>query len=194
MRAVLVVLALAACSRTGMEWAADPGADGGADAASPRPGRDAGPDATAPAGCEPEQERCDARDNDCNGQIDDGLAPEVCETGGFRFCVGGVLSACPRVCAVCRPGAERVCFPAYCSRWGSQTCEGDGLAWGPCTESPAPVECQGAEDTWDAADDSPETQSCCIDRGDCCQDHWDLDGDGDVSESVGACDDVTCDG
>jgi hypothetical protein len=33
-----------------------------------------------------------------------------------------------------------------------------------------------------------------MDRGDCCQDHWDLDGDGDVSESVGACDDVTCDG
>ena len=193
MRAVLVVLGLAACSRTGTIWSADPPPDGGPDAAVGLP--DAGPDAEPPPSpCEPEQERCDGLDNDCNGQLDDGLAPEACEGGGFRFCVGGALSACPRACAVCRPDSTRVCFPAYCSRWGTQTCEADGLAWGPCSEQPTPAECQGAADTWDAADDSPDTETCCIDRGECCQDHWDLDADGDVSESVGACDAVTCEG
>jgi hypothetical protein len=186
MRAVLVVLALAACSRTGAGERVGP--DGGEDVSAP-PGVDAG-DAGV---CEPEQERCDGADNDCNGQIDDALAPEACETGGFRFCVGGALSACPRPCAVCRPGATRVCFPSFCSRWGHQTCEVDGLGWGPCVERPAPVECQGEDDTWDAADDSPEAQECCMARGECCQDHWDLDGDGNAGESLGACDDVTCD-
>jgi hypothetical protein len=158
-------------------------------------GEDAGVDAGADAGrCEAEPERCDGRDNDCNGQIDDGLAPESCEGGGaFRFCVGGVLSACPRVCEACRPGSTRVCFTTYCTRWGHESCSADGLAWGSCAEDDAPVECRGEEDTWDAADDSPATEQCCIDRGDCCKDHWDLDGDGDTSESVGACDRVTCD-
>lgn len=192
MRAALCILLIAGCSRTGMVSSPATGladAAAGDDAAAPPSADDAG----AP-GCAPEQERCDGLDNDCNGQIDDGLAPEPCDDGGFQFCVGGALSACPRVCAVCRPESERVCFPAYCSRWGTQTCDGDGLAWGPCRESPTPAECQGADDTWDAADDSPDTESCCVTRGDCCQDHWDLDADGDTGESVGACDDVSCDG
>lgn len=188
---VLLVGLGSACSRTGLRSSPDRDAEPVAVGLDASAGRDAGLELDA---CEPEAERCDGVDNDCNGQIDDGLAPEPCEGGAtFRFCVGGLLSACPRVCAVCRPGATRVCFPSYCTRWGEQECVADGLGWDSCSEQPAPLECQGEDDTWDAADDSPSAEQCCIDRGDCCVDHWDMDGDGDTSESMGDCEEVTCD-
>jgi hypothetical protein len=35
-------------------------------------------------------------------------------------------------------------------------------------------------------------EACCIDQGYCCQDQWDLDGDGDGWESLGNCVDIVC--
>jgi hypothetical protein len=88
----------------------------------------------------------------------------------------------------CVAGAVRFCdTPQYCN-WGSQVCRTDGLDWGSCDELAAiPLECQGI-DYWY----SPASEACCIDQGFCCQDMWDLNGDGDTWESLGNCADIVC--
>jgi hypothetical protein len=87
----------------------------------------------------------------------------------------------------CVAGTWRYCdTPTYCN-WGVQACTEDGRSWGSCTETSIPEACAGI-DAWY----SPATEQCCIDQGFCCQDMWDLDGDGDSWESLGVCDGIVC--
>jgi hypothetical protein len=188
---LLVAVGAASCGRTG------PGLDGFPAArreepVGPRPGVDAGArlDAGPPdaPGCMPVEETCNAVDDDCDGLVDE--VPAIgCPGGGSRYCVGGRFSACPRRCDVCMPGSQRVCFVNYCTYWATQRCSSDGMSMGPCVEREAPPECI---EIARATHDSPELEQCCIDNGHCCRDEHDLDGDGDRSESLGACDGVTC--
>ena len=192
---------LAACGRTGLLEASltddsnAPGIDAGVDAAidaavPPVPDAAApAPDgSTGPAPCQPTAEICNGVDDDCNGEVDD-LAPIPCPGGGSRYCVAGRLSACPERCDVCLPGSERVCFLSYCLYWGTQACAADGKSFGPCREDKPPAECDAV-----ARDhkDSPELEQCCVDNGYCCADTHDLDADGNRSEFLGRCDEVTC--
>ena len=118
-----------------------------------------------------------------------------CEYDGeFRVCQLGdgsgsdgppepVVDGC-----VCRPGAVRFCDTPVMCRWGIQECNDATLDWGPCIETTSiPMECV-AIDGWY----SPGAERCCINGGHCCQDMWDIDGDGDTWESLGDCTDITC--
>ncbi len=194
---LLAALAATACGRTGLGyddydaqiWFLDAGPDAA-------PLADAGPDATplpdaghdAP-GCVPKPETCNGVDDDCNGVVDDGIASVACEGGGQSYCVAGHMSQCPKRCEACVPGSERVCFLSYCRYWGTQTCAADGRGFGYCHEASPPSECKSV-----ASDhqDSSELEQCCVDAGYCCIDTYDLDHDGNHSEMLGQCDNVTC--
>jgi len=157
--------------------------------AGPEAGMDAGPDAGRPTPvCTPREEECNGRDDDCDGVLDD-LPPIPCELGGYRYCVAGRLSACPRRCERCIPGSVRVCFLTYCLFWGEQTCAADGRSFGPCQEESAPRACA---DLARSEGDSPALEQCCIDNGYCCHDRFDIDSDSDVTESLGDCEAVLC--
>jgi hypothetical protein len=190
------VVCILGCARTGLD--ADGIEEPGDDAGSiPVPAREASIEAPSPitspeasAGpCVPSPEVCNGVDDDCNGLVDDGLAPIPCPGGGARYCVAGRMSACPVRCEACIPGSQVVCFNSYCLYWGTKTCAADGKGFGPCREQHPPPECAGV-----ASDkmDSPELERCCIDHGYCCIDRHDLDGDGDSNELVGACGGVSC--
>jgi hypothetical protein len=138
--------------------------------------------------CEPAAEACNGRDDDCNGAVDD-LPAEACPGGGFRFCVAGRLSECPRRCEVCVPGSWRVCQNSFCTFWGEQECAADGQGFGHCREADPPVECAGVAK---AHQQSSELEQCCVDNGYCCLDEHDLDGDGNRKEMLGECRDVNC--
>jgi hypothetical protein len=149
-----------------------PGGDGDADSdtdADSDGDIDGGGGDQCPPGVEmPTDEICfDDLDNDCDGETDEDCTREDC---------------------LCIPGARRICdySPIYCA-WGEQFCAADGLSWGPCAEITIPLECAPVE-TWY----SPMAEACCIDQGYCCQDQWDLDGDGDGWESLGNCVDIVC--
>jgi hypothetical protein len=90
---------------------------------------------------------------------------------------------------VCRPGGVRICQHSFCTFWGEQECAGDGQGFGPCRERHPPPECAGIAQTHKS---SPELEQCCLDNGYCCLDMFDLDDDGNSSELLGNCDDVTC--
>jgi hypothetical protein len=110
--------------------------------------------------------------------------PEVCGDGVDQNCDGLDEPCCePYPDCLCVPGAMRYCdTPMYCS-WGIQYCNEDGLSWGPCDESlTGPEGCPGTMFDFE----------CCIRSDACCQDYFDSDGDGDRSESMGACEDVVC--
>jgi hypothetical protein len=147
------------------------------------------PDPPVVPGCQPKPEVCNGQDDDCDGKIDEDLAPVPCPNGGNRYCVAGRMSECPRVCEICRPGSRRVCFISYCTYWGAQTCASDGRSFGLCRESPVPAECESIARSKKR---SPELERCCIDNGYCCLDEYDLDGDGDRTEMLGRCGAVTC--
>jgi hypothetical protein len=138
--------------------------------------------------CEPEEEVCDGEDNDCDGEVDEDIPPEPCEESGSRRCVMGRWSECPPVCTGCVPGTVRQCFEAYCTGWGVQTCN-DGGYWNTCQEAAVPGNC---DDGFGWVDSVASTGQCCIDEGFCCQDYWDLDGDGDTDDSVGTCYGIDC--
>jgi hypothetical protein len=215
---VVVLLVLAACARTGLDpsdlepFVDDGIATGGSGGASSLPPpdastagmlQDAAPDADVPedAGtdssvppdaedpsCLPEPEACNERDDDCNGQVDD-LPAEPCEGGGFRYCVAGRMSECPRSCEVCVPGSLRICQNNYCTFWGEQECAADGRGFGPCRERRPPQRCSSIAAR---KHNSPELEQCCIDDGYCCLDEHDLDRDGNRRDMLGACDGVRC--
>jgi hypothetical protein len=195
---------LVGCSRTGLDAEGLEGADDlgidvrpAPDATDEKPDlRDAGRDNSTPTEawpdvrCVPAEEQCNGVDDDCNGQVDDGILPVPCPSGGFRYCVGGRLSACPSRCEVCVPGSQRVCFISYCLYWGTQTCAADGRGFGPCREQRPPVECDVTARTHGA---SRELERCCVDHGYCCLDAYDLDSDGDRGDVLGSCGGVLCD-
>ena len=141
-------------------------------------------------GCAPTTETCNGVDDDCDGVVDNDIPPIPCPGGGFRYCVGGQMSACPTRCAVCVPGGQRVCFISYCTYWGQQTCAADGQSWSYCVERrPVPSACASVASN---NKHSRETEQCCIDNGFCCLDEFDLNGNGDHNDLVGRCEDVLC--
>ncbi len=140
--------------------------------------------------CLPTGERCNGVDDDCDGEVDE--VPAVpCPGGGFRYCVAGAMSECPRRCEVCMPGSERVCFISYCTYWGVQTCASDGRSFSFCRERSAPWVCEDVVDEYQL---SAQLEQCCLDNGYCCVDQFDLDGDGDTGEMLGNCEDLLCGG
>jgi hypothetical protein len=196
---------LTGCSRTGLEAE---GLDAWEDSVDVRTSTDAGdeapvtavrdassndgaapPEASSDPRCVPAEETCNGLDDDCNGEVDDRIAPIPCPGGGYRYCVGGRSSACPTRCEVCVPGSQRVCFISYCLYWGVQTCAADGRSFGPCREQRPPAECEATARAHGA---SPELERCCLDRGYCCVDAYDLDVDGNRGDLVGSCGGVSC--
>ena len=142
------------------------------------------------AGCQVRgDEICNGLDDDCNGQVDDRIAPVPCPGGGQRLCVAGRSSDCPRRCDVCQPGSRRVCQVAFCDFWGVQSCAADGQSFGLCRESRVPAECAAIAKSHKR---SADLERCCLDNGYCCLDEFDLDGDGIKTEMLGRCDAVRC--
>ena len=86
----------------------------------------------------------------------------------------------------CEPGSCRICSPPAYDGFGTQTCVRDGT-WGPCNEEHIVEECHH-----DGGWYSPCEAACCVMRGYCCQDMWDLDRDGDTWESLGECGERGC--
>ncbi len=117
------------------------------------------------------------------------MPPIPCPGGGSQYCVAGHYSECPKRCAVCVPGSTRICFIAYCKSWGVQTCTTDGLSFGYCQEGSPPSQCESVADE---SRQSPALEQCCIDSGNCCQDLFDLNGNGSTSDQVGNCSGTTC--
>jgi hypothetical protein len=138
--------------------------------------------------CVPSAEACNGRDDDCNGAVDD-VPAEACPQGGFRYCVAGRLSECPRRCDVCVAGSVRICQNSFCSFWGEQECAADGQGFGHCREAQPPPECRPTAKKFES---SKQLEQCCLDNGYCCLDQYDLDGDGDRGEMLGACGDIAC--
>ena len=117
------------------------------------------------------------------------MPPVPCPGGGHQYCVAGHYSECPRLCGICVPGSTRVCFKTYCSRWGVETCASDGLSFGFCEERSIPSACASIADTDKT---SPALEQCCIDNGYCCDDLFDLNGDGNTGDLVGSCKGTSC--
>jgi hypothetical protein len=181
--ALAVAALLTGCSRTELEIddgfdlpvvdaaAADVAPDAGAEAAEDAVGVVTVAEAAAPA-------------NPCAN-----MPPIPCPGGGFEYCVAGEYSACPQRCGLCVPGSEEVCFISYCHSWGIQTCAADGLSFGYCQEQSPPSACESIADQ-DKVSESLE--QCCIDNGYCCQDQFDLNGNGMTGDPIGQCSGVTC--
>lgn len=189
---LMALISLVACSgyhRIIDEDAAVDDEDVGLDVAEPDGSPEAEPDPEAGPECEAEEEICDGEDNDCDGEIDEDIPPEPCTGSGSSRCVMGHWSECPQPCDVCVPGTVRQCFETYCTGWGVQTCATDGRSWNYCEEAPVPNAC---DDGFGWVDSVPSTEQCCIDEGFCCQDYWDLDGDGQTDDSVGTCYGIDC--
>jgi hypothetical protein len=198
-----ILLIACACGRTGLGLdERDPfepvEGEGGTPSVDARTYPDAPeiPDATSPdpppdspvPGCEPSEELCNGRDDDCDGKVDE--VPSIpCPGGGARYCVAGRMSQCPRRCDVCIPGSSRVCFLSYCKFWATQECSADGRSFGTCHEADPPPECRKI-----AKDQqySRELEQCCIDNGYCCLDEFDLDRDNDRRELLGNCGETLC--
>jgi hypothetical protein len=113
---------------------------------------------------EPEEERCgDLLDNDRDGHTDEGCGECECTFGAIRWCDD----------------------PAY-SRVGTQACDDSGR-WDRCDEATLLPGCADLDGWY-----SPEYEDCLIAQGECAQDLWDVDSDGDTWESLGDCPDALC--
>jgi len=200
-RVVLIaglIAAAAGCGRTALEprWD-DSTADAGKDAPRDLPAekKDAPPDMPPDLppdvpNCVPRgDEECNGIDDDCNGLVDDGLLAIPCPNGGSRICLGGKLTECSKRCQICMAGSERTCITSFCTFWGSQTCNQDGMGFGSCKESQPPAVCKKIADKMMR---SPELEKCCIENGFCCVDEFDLNGNGDTKEMLGRCDSIVC--
>ena len=105
----------------------------------------------APQGCDPmagaTDEICDQQDNNCNGEVDEGIA--IC-------CVPGSLLECGTDVGECE--------------LGTRTC-GEGRTWGPCSGVlPEPEVCDGKDNdcNGETDDGDPEGgQTCGSDLGEC---------------------------
>jgi hypothetical protein len=117
------------------------------------------------------------------------MPPLPCAGGGYQYCVAGHYSQCPKRCSVCVPGSSRVCFLTYCKAWGTQTCAADGLSFGYCQEGNPPSQCQSVGDD---NKPTPALEQCCIDSGRCCQDLFDLNGNGATNDLIGNCSGTSC--
>jgi hypothetical protein len=117
------------------------------------------------------------------------MPPVPCSGGGYQYCVAGHYSACATRCGACVPGSTRVCFMTYCTRWGTQTCASDGLSFGFCEEFSLPSQCAAIAAQ---SGTSPALEQCCIDNGYCCEDLFDLDGDGNSGDQIGTCGATSC--
>ena len=206
--ALCALLCVAACARTGLYPGelseSDTASNGGSASTAGVGGQPAKPTPTSmpplldagapnvpveqPPQCEPSPEECNGRDDDCNGAVDD-LKAQACPGGGFRFCLAGRLSECPKRCEVCVPGSVRVCQNPFCTFWGEQECAADGQGFGNCREADPPPECDAIARKHQ---ESRELEQCCIDNGYCCLDEHDVDGDGNRREMLGACGDIAC--
>jgi hypothetical protein len=170
------------CSRTGLddleEWPLPTAADAGVDTEAPETAPpEAAVDSTPPPAMTAAADPCAD------------MPPLPCPGGGYEYCVAGHYSECPKRCAACIPGSTRVCFISYCQAWGVQTCAADGLSFGFCEETSPPARCAGTADQDKA---SPALEQCCIDSGNCCQDLYDLNGNGNTNEQIGNCSGTTC--
>ena len=201
-----VVAAAAGCGRTALEPPYDPStADAGRDRPTDLPAEkmDAPPDLPPDLpkdhppdlrpetiSCVPTDEECNGLDDDCDGIADNHIAPIPCANAGdVRLCVGGHFSECPKRCGICVPGSERTCITSFCTFWGSQVCNADGMGFSKCMESQPPPQCKKVADKMMR---SRELEQCCVDNGFCCVDEFDLDGDNDTKEMVGRCEAVVC--
>jgi len=152
------------------ELPGDPSADPGDDPAATPAEPDGEED--LPEGCVPEV--CDAVDNDCDGEVDEGLA---CLCGWDDTCYGGP------------PGTRGL---GEC-RDGQRGCDTTGEFWGPCEGWVGPAE-EVCDDGLDndcngLADDCPPP---CGDE-ELCGNGLDDDCDGQVDEGCAVCDDEeTC--
>ncbi len=88
---------------------------------------------------------------------------------------------------LCVPGARRWCRPSSERGWGGEECLG-GTGWSRCEQVDwaRPPACAEIEQyAWDGHD-------CVLENGGCVLDERDLDGDGDVYDSVGNCQELHC--
>jgi hypothetical protein len=108
-------------------------------------------------------EVCDNKDNDCDGQTDEGINPQPCPCGsGQQTCSNGSwVGACDQ----CTPGTWRWCDDPQKCHWGKQNCVTDpdgNTYWDTCVEvTDRPTGCEG-QLMYDA--------NCCDRAGECCQD------------------------
>ncbi|MCK6528524.1 putative metal-binding motif-containing protein [Myxococcota bacterium] len=121
-------------------------------------------------------ETCDGEDDDCDGDVDEGLDGDL---DGYRVCDDDCDDSSPAV----HPGAEEVCDGRDndCNGLSDENDDGDGDGYGPC------IDCDdgdflsnpGADEVCDTIDNDCDEA---VDEG--------FDGDGDGAASCVDCDDT----